>query len=79
MVSPRKYQLFQQKLTCLGQSLLIKEIIPCITPLRSRVDTIQRFEPPKTPKECKKFCGHKLFVHVPVGSSEEVNSYLEPD
>ena len=51
-------QLFQQKLTCMGQTLLIKENTPCITPLISRVDAIQRLEPPKTPtKECKKFYG----------------------
>ena len=55
--SPKKCQLFRQKLTYMGQTLLIKDNIPCITPLRSRVDAIQRLEPPKTPKECKKFCG----------------------
>ena len=41
----------------MGQTLLIKENTPYITPLRSRVDAIQRLEPPKTPKECKTFCG----------------------
>ena len=56
-ISPKKCQLFRQKLTYMGQTLLIKDNIPCITPLRSRVDAIQRLEPPKTPKECKKFCG----------------------
>ena len=45
------------KLTYMGQILLIKENTPYITPLRSRVDAIQRLVPPKTPKECKKFCG----------------------
>ena len=86
--------LFQQKLAYMGQTLLIKENTTCSTPLRSRVDPIQRLEPPKTPKECKKFCGlkmylkdlqkrlipiYKLFVHVPEGSSEEVNSNLQSD
>ena len=56
-ISPRKCQLFQQILTYMGQTLLIKENTPCITPLRSMVDAIQRLEPPKTPKECKKFRG----------------------
>ena len=56
-ISPRKYQLFQQQLTYMVQTLLIKENTPCITPLRSRVDAIQRLEPPMTPKECKKFYG----------------------
>ena len=41
----------------MGQTLLIKENMPCITPLRSRADAMQRLEPPKTTKGCKKFCG----------------------
>ena len=41
----------------IGQTLLIKDKISCITPLRYKVDAIQRLEPPKTPKEYKKFCG----------------------
>ena len=41
----------------MGHTLLIKDNTPCITPLRSRVDAIQRLEPSKTPKECKMFCG----------------------
>ena len=44
-------------MTYMSQTLLIKENRSCIIPLRSRVDAIQRLEPPKTPKECKKFCG----------------------
>ena len=41
----------------MGQKLLIKDNTPCITPLGSRVDALQRLEPPKIPKEYKKFCG----------------------
>ena len=41
----------------MGQTLLIKDKRPCITPLRARVDAIQRLGSPKTPKECKKFYG----------------------
>ena len=40
-IPPRKCLLFQQKLTYMGQTLLIKESTPCITPLRSRLDAIQ--------------------------------------
>ena len=41
----------------MDHTLLIKDKIPCITPLRSTVDTIQMLGPPKTTKDCKKFCG----------------------
>ena len=60
--------------------ILIEDSTPCITSLRSRVDAIQRLEPPKTPKECKKFLWTcKLFVHVSEESAEKVNSYLQLD
>ena len=50
----------------MGQTLLIKENTPCITPLRSRVDAIQRLGLAKTPNECKKFCGliHYLSMYL---------------
>ena len=41
----------------MGQTLLTEDNTPCITPLRSRVDAIQRLQQPWTPKECKTFCG----------------------
>ena len=56
-VSPRKCQLFQQKLTYMCQTLLIKVNTPYNTPLGSRVDAIQRLEPSKMPKVYKKFSG----------------------
>ena len=35
-----------------GSDLNDKGNTSCITPLRSRVDVLQRLEPPRTPKEC---------------------------
>ena len=51
-ISAKKCELFRYKLTYMGHTLMIKGKTSYITPLRSRV------EPPKTPKECKMFCGH---------------------
>ena len=39
-ILPKKCQSFRQKLTYMGQTLLIKDKIPCITPLRSNIDAI---------------------------------------
>ena len=78
-IYPRKFQLFHQKLTYIGQTLLIKENTPCIIYLILRVDAIQRLETPNTSKECKKICeliNYKLFVHVSLESSKDANSYL---
>ena len=41
----------------MGQTLLVKENTSCITTLRSREDAIQKLEPLRTPKECKKLFG----------------------
>ena len=55
-ISPKKHQLFRQKLTYMCKILLIKEKnTHWITPQETRVDAV--LDPPKTPKECKKFCG----------------------
>ena len=43
---------------------MIKDNTPCSIPLRSRVDVTQRLEPPKTPKEYKKFCGLINYVSM---------------
>ena len=56
-ISPRKCQLFRQKLTYMGQTLSIKDNTSCITPLRSRVDAIQRLEPPRLLKNARSFVG----------------------
>ena len=58
----------------MGQTLLIKKNTPCITPLRSRVDALQRSEPTKTPKECGKFCG--LINHLSMYLENLQNSLI---
>ena len=69
-ISLQRCQLFRQKLTYMGETLMIKDKTLCIVPLRSKVDAMQCLEPPKTPKECKKLWALKnFFVHVSEESS----------
>ena len=62
--SPRKCQLFMKHLIYLGNVFHIDGVIT-ITPMKSRIEAIQRLPPPTTVKECKSFCGvvnyHSLF------------------
>ena len=63
-ISPKKCQLFKTKLVYMGHTLLIEEGIPRITPLKTRLDAIIKLNPPKTPKNCKQFCGMVNFLSV---------------
>ena len=39
----------------MGHQVSIIETIPHITPVKSRVDAIVKFDPSKSPKNCKQF------------------------
>ena len=63
-ISPKKCQLFRKKLVYMGHTLLIEDGIPKITPLKTRIEAILKLNPPKTPKNCKQFCGMVNFLSV---------------
>ena len=56
-ISPRKCKLFKTSLIYMGHQVNIIDGIPHITPVKSRVDAIVKLDPPKSPKNCKQFCG----------------------
>ena len=56
-LSPKKCQLFKTKLTYVGIEFSRNKRTVTITPLRSRTEAINKIPKPKTPKQCKSFCG----------------------
>ena len=56
-LSPRKCQLFMKHLVYLGNVFHIENGIITITPMKSRIEAIQKLPPPTTVKGCKSFCG----------------------
>ena len=56
-LSSKKCQLFKTKLTYMGNEFSIKKRTMTITPLRSRTEAINKIPVPRTPKQCKSFCG----------------------
>ena len=56
-LSPKKCQLFRTKLTYMGNEFMISKRQMTITPFRSRTEAINCIPTPKTPKQCKSFCG----------------------
>ena len=56
-ISPKKCQLFRTKLIYMGHEMLIKDGIPCITPMKNRLEAIEKLGPLQSVKNCKQFCG----------------------
>ena len=51
-ISPGKCQLFKTELQYMGNVIFIKDRKVCVRPLRSRIEAIQKINPPTTPKGC---------------------------
>ena len=56
-LSPKKCQLLRTKLTYMGNEFSINKRMMTITPLKSRTEAINKIPTPRTPKQCKSFCG----------------------
>ena len=56
-LSPKKCQLFKTNLIYMGNEFTINRRTMTITPLRSRTEVINKIPTPRTPKQCKSFCG----------------------
>ena len=60
-ISPKKCQLFKTSLQHMGNEIFIENKKVCVKPLRSSLKAIQKLQPPKTPKGCKKVCRSSKF------------------
>ena len=56
-LSPKKCQLFKTNLIYMRNEFTIIKRTMTITPLRSRTEAINKIPTPRTPKQCKSFCG----------------------
>ena len=63
-ISPKKCQLFKTELQYMGNVIFIKDRKVCVKPLRSRIEAIQRLNPPSTPKGCRSFAGMVNFLSM---------------
>ena len=63
-ISPKKCQLFKTSLQYMGNEIFIENKKVCVQPLRSRLEAIQRLQPPKTPKGCRSFAGMVNFLNM---------------
>ena len=70
-ISPRKCKLFKRELVFMGITILVEEGMPKMRPLKSRIDAIQKVNPPKTIKECRSFCGMVNYMSMFLPSLQE--------
>ena len=63
-ISPKKCQLFKISLQYMGNEIFIENKKVCVKPLRSRLEAIQKLQPPKTPKGCRSFAGVVNFLSM---------------
>ena len=63
-ISPKKCQLFQTSLQYIGNKIFIENKKVCVQLLRSRLEAIQKLQPPKIPKGCRSFVGMVNFLSM---------------
>ena len=63
-VSPKKCQLFKTSLQYMGNEIFIESKKVCVTPLRKRLEAIQKLQPPKTPTGCRSFVAVVNFLSM---------------
>ena len=63
-VSPNKCQLFKTSLQYMGNEIFIENKKVYVKLLRSRLEVIQKLQPPKTPKGCRSFAGIVNFLSM---------------
>ena len=71
-ISPKKCQLFKTSLQYMGNKIFIENKKVCVKPLRSRLEAIQKLQPPKTPMGCRSFAG---VVNFSVCFAQSCKSY----
>ena len=63
-ISPKKCQLFRTNLQYMGNKIFIQNKRVHVKPLRSRLEAIQKLQPPSTVKGCKSFAGMVNFLSM---------------
>ena len=61
-ISSKKCQLFKTSLQYMRNEIFIENKKVCMKPLRSRLEAIQKLQPPKIPKGCRSFAGVVNFL-----------------
>ena len=76
-ISPKKCKLFRTSLQYMGNEIFIQNKRVCVQPLRSRLEAIQKLQPPSTVKGCRSFLGMVNFLkYVLPRIIETIKTYI---
>ena len=78
-ISLKKCQLFRTNLQYMGNGIFIQNKRVCVQPLRSRLEAIQKLQPPSTVKGCRSFAGMALFEYVLPRAKETIETNIRLD
>ena len=73
--STKKCQLLRTNLQCMGNEIFIQNKRVCVQPLRSRLEAIQKLQPPSMVKVCRSFVG---MVNILSMFCPELQTLLKP-
>ena len=74
-ISPKMCQLFRTNLQYMGNEIFIQDKRVCVQPLRSRLEAIQKLQPPSSVKGCRSFAGMVNFLSM---FCQELQKLLKP-
>ena len=63
-ISLKKCQLFRTSLQYMGNEIFIQDKKVCLQPLRSRLEAIQKLQPPTMVKGCRSFARMIIFLSM---------------
>ena len=63
-ISPKKCQLFKTNLQYMDNEIFIENKRVCVKPLRSRLEAVQKLQPPSMVKGCRSFVGMINFLSM---------------
>ena len=79
-ISPKKCQLFRTNLQYMGNEIFIQNKRVCVQPWRSRLEAIQKLQPPSMVKRLQKFCGDgKCFEYGLPRATETIKTNIQLD
>ena len=70
-ILPKKCQLFKPSLQYMGNEIFIQDRKLCVQLLRSRLEAIQKLQPPQNSKRMQKFCGDGTFSEYVLPTTTE--------
>ena len=71
-ISPKKCEFFSTELVYMGLKFLKHNGRPSFTPMKDKCDAIRHLDPPRTVRNCRKFCGMVNYLTTFLKNLQEI-------